>query len=407
MSRPSAHLSFAAEVVGPNFGRSAGRTVLIAHLETTLLRIRARAVSVVAVFLGLFAGATPLAVAAAAQDTVPLGSTRNSVVAIPTSDMPNELVYLTSATADEVFAEIAEVAPNVRIIGDLDRKTVLEHASSANAVDAHLLSSAFLDAAPGLRWAQSWSAGVDRYITIPELMSRDEIVLTNMKGMYGPVIAEHVFAMMLAHTRNLPHYLDADRRGSWDRGPGSAMTALQGGTMLVVGMGGIGSEIAIRADAFNMRVLATVRTERPAPPYVDDIGVGSDLERFLPMADVVVLAVPLTDETRHMIDAETISHMKDGAWLVNIARGAVVDTDALVEALDSGKIGAAFLDVTDPEPLPEGHTLWGRENVLITPHVAARAELSGERRQALMLENMRRFGAGEPLLNVVDKAAGY
>jgi phosphoglycerate dehydrogenase-like enzyme len=99
--------------------------------------------------------------------------------------------------------------------------------------------------------------------------------------------------------------------------------------------------------------------------------------------------------------------MKDGAWLVNIARGAVIDTDALVDALDSGKIEAAFLDVTDPEPLPDGHTLWGRDNVLITPHVAARAELSAERRWALIRENMRRFGAGEPLLNVVDKDAGY
>ena len=213
--------------------------------------------------------------------------------------------------------------------------------------------------------------------------------------------------MMLAHTRNLPHYLDAGRRGDWDRSATNTMTALQGSTMLVVGLGGIGSEIAMRADAFHMRVLATARTERPAPDYVEALGTAADLDDFLPEADVVVLAVPLTDETRGMIDRQTIARMKDGAWLVNIARGAVVDTDALVEALDSGKIGAAFLDVTDPEPLPAGHTLWNRDNVLITPHVAARAELSLERRLALTLENMRRFGAGEPLLNVVDKAAGY
>jgi phosphoglycerate dehydrogenase-like enzyme len=177
--------------------------------------------------------------------------------------------------------------------------------------------------------------------------------------------------------------------------------------MLVVGLGGIGSEIAMRADAFNMRVLATARTRRPAPPYVDFLGTAPELDELLPQADVVVLAVPLTDETRGMINRETIARMKDGAWVVNIARGAVVDTEALVEALDAGKIGGAFLDVTDPEPLPQGHTLWNRENVLITPHVAARAELSGERRRALMLDNMRRFGSGEPLLNVVDKEADY
>lgn len=341
------------------------------------------------------------------QDTIPLGSTRNSVAAIPAAELPDELVYLTTGMSEELLASIRAVAPNIRIIDVRGRESAIQHAGQAHGVDAHLLSSAFLDAAPNLRWAQSGSAGVDRYITIPELMSRDEIILTNMKGMYGPVIAEHVFAMMLSHTRNLPSYLDAGRRRDWDRGPAGTMSALQGGTMLIVGLGGIGSEIAMRADAFNMRVLATARTERPAPPYVDVLGTGPDLVELLPQADVVVLAVPLTDETRGMIDRETIALMKDGAWLVNIARGAVVDTDALVEALDTGKIGAAFLDVTDPEPLPEGHSLWNRENVLITPHVAARAELSLERRLALTLENMRRFGAGEPLLNVVDKAAGY
>lgn len=343
----------------------------------------------------------------AGRDTIPLGSTRNSVAAIPAADLPDELIYLTSGLSRETIARIRDLAPNVTVIGNLNRESALEYAGRAHAADADLLTSAFLDAAPELRWTQSGSAGVDRYITIPELMSRDEIVLTNMKGMYGPVIAEHVFAMMLSRTRNLPYYMEAGRRGDWDRGPGSMLTALQGGTLLVVGLGGIGSEIAMRADAFHMRVLATARTPREAPPYVERLGTASDLDELLPEADVIVLAVPLTDETRGMINRETIARMKDGAWLVNIARGAVVDTEALVEALDSGKIGAAFLDVTDPEPLPAGHTLWNRDNVLITPHVAARAELSGERRLALMLENMRRFGAGEPLLNVVDKAAGY
>ena len=144
--------------------------------------------------------------------------------------------------------------------------------------------------------------------------------------------------------------MDAGRRGVWERGDGSAMGALQGRTMLVVGLGGVGSEIAMRAHAFGMRVLATARIERPAPPYVDVLGTAKDLNDLLPEADVVVLAVPLTDETRHMINRETLGLVKDGAWLVNIARGAVVDTGALIEALDSGKVGAAFLDVTDPEP---------------------------------------------------------
>ena len=361
--------------------------------------------------MGIFVAYAPFAPAVWAlqddEDASPLGSTRNSVVAIPASELPDELVYLTSGMSEELLLSIRELAPNITIIGDLDRESALQYAGRAYGVDAHLLSSAFLDAAPHLRWAQSWSAGVERYVAIPELMSRDEVVLTNMKGMYGPVIAEHVFAMLLSGTRNLPYFIEADRRGEWAEDPDEPPGALQGQTLLVVGLGGIGSEVAQRADAFNMRVLATVRTRRAAPPTVDVLGTAEDLEALLPQADIVVLAVPLTDETRGMIDAEALALMKDGAWLVNIARGPVVDTDALVEALDSGKIGAAFLDVTDPEPLPAGHPLWSRENVFITPHIAAWAELSAERRQALMLENMRRFGAGEPLLNVVDKAAGY
>ncbi len=353
--------------------------------------------------------AAPAVVSAlgADQDTIPLGSTRNSVAAIPAAELPDELVYLSSGMTEELLALVRAAAPNVRIISDLNRESALQQARTAHGADADLLTSEFLEAAPDLRWAQSWSAGVERYIAIPQMMSRGEVVLTNMKGAYGPVIAEHVFAMILSRTRNLPHYLDAGRQGDWSRGPGDAMTSLQGSTMLVVGLGGIGSEIAMRADAFNMRVLATARTERPPPPYVDVLGTAADLDDLLPQADVVVLAVPLTAETRGMMNRRTIRRMKEGAWIVNIARGAVVDTDALVDALDTGKIGAAFLDVTDPEPLPEGHTLWNRPNVLITPHVAARAELSAERRQALIVENMRRFSSGERLLNVVDKAAGY
>jgi phosphoglycerate dehydrogenase-like enzyme len=342
-----------------------------------------------------------------ARSEIALGSERNSVAAIPAEDLPGELVYLSSGMSAELLAAIRTVAPDVTIISDLDRESAMEYAGSAHGVDADLLTSDFLRASPNLRWAQSWSAGVDRYITIPELISRQEVVLTNMKGMYGPVIAEHVFAMLLTLTRDLPFYLDADRRGEWARGPGGELSALQGRTMLIVGMGGIGSEIAVRAHSFNMRVLATVRTARPAPPYVDELGTGDDLDRFLPQADIVVLAVPLTDETRGMIDRTAIQRMKDGVWIVNIARGAVVDTEALVDALDSGKVGAALLDVTDPEPLPAGHPLWDRDDVFITPHMAARAELSVERRFELIVENMRRFAAGEPLLNVVDKEAGY
>jgi phosphoglycerate dehydrogenase-like enzyme len=185
------------------------------------------------------------------------------------------------------------------------------------------------------------------------------------------------------------------------------MTTLSGRTMLVVGMGGIGREIARRAKGFDMTVLATVRTERPAPEYCDELGTAKDLDRFVPLADVVAVALPLTDETTDLFDAEKFALMKPGAYFLNVGRGRIVVTDDLLAALDSGHLAGAGLDVTEPEPLPSDHPLWKSDRVIITPHVSSRAELTGERRWDVFQENMRRFGAGEPLLNLVDKQLGY
>jgi phosphoglycerate dehydrogenase-like enzyme len=272
-----------------------------------------------------------------------------------------------------------------------------------------VLDEAFLDAATNLRWVQSWSAGVDDYLALGGLRDNDRIVLTNMQGVHGPAIAEHVMATLLALTRKLPQLQAAQLEGRWDREAANGATALAGRTMFVVGMGGIGSEIARRAHAFDMRVLATVRhperDEKPA--YVDEMGGAGDLDRFLPQADVVAVALPLTVETTGLFDAARFALMPDGAWFVNIGRGPIVDTEALVAALQSGHLAGAALDVTDPEPLPAGHPLWAMDNVIITPHVASRAELTGTRRWEIIKENVRRFAAGEDLLNVVDKQAGY
>ncbi len=177
--------------------------------------------------------------------------------------------------------------------------------------------------------------------------------------------------------------------------------------MFVVGLGGIGSEIAKRAHGFGMHVLATRRSEQPKPDYVDEQGLADDFERFLPRADVVAICVPLTDETRGLFDDEEFASMKAGSYLINVARGGIVETPALLEALRSGRLAGACLDVTDPEPLPREHPLWREPNVVITPHIASDATLTDERWWSLYRENVRRFAAGEPLLNTVDKAAGY
>lgn len=353
---------------------------------------------------GLSAGCTAPATPTAPAD---FGALRGSTVALAADELPDELVYLSGSLDPDELEELRGIAPNLRILSGLDRTSALEHAAEAHGADAHLLTDAFLAAAPKLRWVQAWSAGVERYLDLEGLVAADSIVMTNARGASGPVIAEHAFAMLLQLTRGLDRYRTEQDAGRWSRGAAENATSLSGKTLLVAGLGGIGSEIARLGKGFGMTVLGTVRTARPAPEYVDELRTGEALDAWLEIADVVAIALPLTAETSGLFDAERLARMKPGAVLVNIARGRIVHTDALVEALESGALGGACLDVTDPEPLPEGHPLFALERVVLTPHVAGRAELSSERRWALLAENLRRFSVGEPLLNVVDKQAGY
>ncbi len=336
-----------------------------------------------------------------------LSQQEGSRVALDPSLVAGQLVYLAGQLSEDDLAARRAAAPNVEILAGLDRETAVEYAPRAHAADAHLISEAFLDAAPQLAWVQAWSAGVERYLAVPGLAEREGLVFTNAQGVHGPVIAEHVFALLLHLTRGLGPYGAAQAQGTWDRGAAQAPTSLSGRTLLVAGMGGIGSQVARRAHAFDMRVLGTVRSPRPAPSFVDELGTADDLERFLAETDVLVVCLPLTDETAGLFDARRLALLKPGAYLVNIARGGIVETEALLQALESGHLAGAGLDVTDPEPLPDGHALWARDDVVITPHAAGRAELTVERRDALLLENLRRFANGEALLNVVDRKAGY
>lgn len=333
---------------------------------------------------------------------------RRARVAIPREALPAKLVYFATEVTDVERAAFARVAPNVELVVGLTNDQALARASEAHGCDVRYASSQFLRAATNLRWVQAHSAGVDRYMRTPELVQSERIVFTNMRGVHGPAIADHVFAGLLALTRLLPGYLENQRQSRWGAAPGDAHAiALQGRTLLVVGLGGIGTEIAKRGHAFGMRVWATRRSDAPAPEFVARCERPEKLLELLPEVDVVALAVPLTAETERLFDARAFEALKPGAYLVNIARGKVVDTAALVAALKSGRLAGAALDVTDPEPLPATHELWKLANVVITPHVAADAELTEERHRELFAENVRRFGAGEPLLNVVDGSAGY
>lgn len=361
-----------------------------------------RALVVVAILLVTLGAQSP-------PDASAIGATRGARVALPRpADAPTLTVFLRSLDP-ELEAEIARVAPRLRVVAGLSADEALRRAAEAHACDGSYATPEFLRAATNLVWVQAGSAGVERWVSIPEIAASERIVLTNMRAVHAPVIADHAFAMLLALTRDLPVHLANRAEGRWQReGSGTLQPlGLEGRTLLVVGLGGIGTEIARRGHGFGMRVLATRRSDADAPAFVERVERADALLELLPDADVVAIAAPLTPETEGLFDEKAFAAMREGSILVNIARGRIVRTDALVAALRSGRLAGACLDVTEPEPLPPEHELWRMPNVVITPHVAGVAELTDARRRALLLENLRRFDAGEPLLNTVDPKAGY
>lgn len=339
----------------------------------------------------------------------PIGSEDGAVVALETGAGEMPVLFLASRLSEDEAALATQLAPNLKVVYPESPEHAMELAPLAHGCEVSFATPEFLAKAPKLRWVQATSAGVDRYMSNEALWGDQEIVFTNMQGMHGPTIADHVFGMLLLLTRDLRIHAQDARRGEWNRGGSDVFqsVALEGRTLLVVGLGGIGREVAKRGKGFGMEVWATKRRATKPLSYVDRQETSDKLMEMLPDADVVVLCVPLTDETRGMIGVAQFEVMRPGSYLINIARGPVVDTNALMAALQDGTLAGAGLDVTDPEPLPAGHPLWQMENLIITPHVAARSQLTSDDWTRLYRENLRRFGKGEPLLNVVDKKAGY
>lgn len=263
-----------------------------------------------------------------------------------------------------------------------------------------------------LRWVHSGAAGVASLLH-PELRERG-ITLTNSAGIHGPPMAETVLGMMLYFARGIDHAVAAQREATWhtaDFERGGSVRELAGATLGIIGYGGVGREIARRAGALGMRVLAVRRRAVPdgsaAGAGVELLAGDDALDRLLAAADLVVLALPSTTTTRGLLDARRIARMKPGAVLINVARGDVVDEAALLDALRRGALRGAALDVFATEPLPPDSPLWRLPNVLVMPHVSATTDRFWERQAALIVENLRRYEAGEPLRNTVDLDAGY
>jgi phosphoglycerate dehydrogenase-like enzyme len=251
-------------------------------------------------------------------------------------------------------------------------------------------------------------AGAERCVAVPAIRERN-ILVTNAQRIYGPEIAEHVLAMVLSFTRGLYRYIPAQSEGAWNRGlvAEDRLWELEGKTLLIVGLGGIGTEVARLGAGMGMTVLATRNSSREGPEFVNYVGLADELPDLTPRADIVVNAAPLTPATTDLFDADFFAAMKPTAYFINVGRGGSVVTDDLVGALEGGQLAGAGLDVTDPEPLPQGHPLWNMPNVIITPHVAAGSDLRSERLWVVLRENLRRYVAGEPMLSVVDTARGY
>lgn len=265
--------------------------------------------------------------------------------------------------------------------------------------------AAMLHGSPALEWLQTNSAGVEAYIQ-PGVLAGDTL-LTNASGAYGLAIAEHMLGMLLELFKKLELYRDAQKSGAWQSQ--GAVKAVYGSTVLVLGMGDIGGEFAARCKALGAKVIGVRRSPRPCPEYADEVHLLEDLDSLLPQADVVAVTLPGTDATRGLMSRERLAKMKEGAVLLNVGRGFIVDTEALCDALERGHLSGAGVDVTDPEPLPPTHRLWNIPTAVVTPHISGFYHLreTHERIVGIFLENLRHFQAGEPLRNLVDFATGY
>lgn len=308
--------------------------------------------------------------------------------------------------------------PHLDRVSELAAGYVVVRAESEADIRPHLdevevvlgyLPPALVSAAPRLRWIQSWSAGVDWLVEHEAFdpSAHPDLVVTSASGVHAVPIGEHVLAVLLAFSRKLPLALRDQRDHRW--GPGEDYTDVSewlGKRLLMIGAGAIGERVIHLASAFGMTSVAVRASGRKTPGALRTLTPDEMLDE-LAEADVVVAALPLTDATYRMLDAATFNAMKPGAVFINVGRGETVDQYDLVEALHSGQVGAAGLDVFEDEPLPASSPLWDMDNVIVTPHVAGDTPRYTERALELFADNVERWQAGRDLRNRVDLQAGY
>ena len=308
-------------------------------------------------------------------------------------------------------AAFAAAAPKAQIVVAKDMASAVKETADADAIigfNPEICVPKIVDNDKQLRWIASLAAGVENCMAVPGIRSRN-LLLTNMRGVDAPVIAEHAIALMMALAHGLDTFAVDTSKGSWnvEHGGTTPIQTLDGKTLLVVGLGGIGTEVAIRAHGLGMKVVATRDNNRDKPDFVSYVGLPDEMLTLAKSADVIVNSEPLTPQTTGIYDAKFFAALKPSAYFINVARGASAVTADLVSALNEHRLAGAGLDVVDPEPLPADSPLWHAPHVLITPHISSRSDLPGEGRWTLAIENLRRYANGEKMLSVVDLTKGY
>ena len=308
--------------------------------------------------------------------------------------------------SEEELKSIEDAAPagsTIRVVKGV--RQAVEEAADVDVILGFIPEPLF-EAAPKLRWVHAIASGMDAML-YPAMRDSD-VMLTGEKGLVGGHLADTGFGLLLALTRQIKTAIRLGPDG-WNHRPEmrSKEIELEGLSMGVVGFGGTGRAIAKRAVAFGMSVLAVDALAVPASDGVDEVWTLDRLNELLAQSDVVAIGAPLTPETKNLIDDNAFASMREGALIMNVTRGEIIDGDALVRALESGRCGGAALDVAPEEPLPADHPLWSFDNVVMTPHTAGASQLRGPRNIARFCENLKLAQRGEPLSGVVDKQAGF
>lgn len=310
-------------------------------------------------------------------------------------------VLIGSRQAPEIEGMLSDVPSGVEVRFLPQGESLREHIADVEILFGHLGEDAIPEAT-ALRWVHQPHAGVEGFM-YPAFKASD-VILTNCRGLYGTQIAEHAFALLLSITRRIPDQLEFMKTKHWERVP---CVELAGMTMGILGLGGIGRAIAARAQAFEFNIIAADIEPIDKPDTVSELFGLDELMAFLAKSNILMVCCPSTPETHKLLSHAQFSQMPDDSYVVNVSRGKVVDEEALVAALQSGKVAGAGLDVTYTEPCPPENPLWEQQNVILTSHSAGSSQHIRRRAMQLFIDNLHRYVEGKPLVNVVDKQKGY